>query len=654
SGNQVFVVDTSSPSTNSGIDITAGVSQAANLLNFYSSGGTLLSAFSAYGALYMNISTTTALNVQDGFGNTVLNVNTLDRLLTIASSSTETLFYADAYYSRIGIGTTTASYVSASTTIVVLEGGMCVDDDQGASCGSRSIPPGTIQADGAITASAFDLAEVYHSEGNLPAGTVVRVSAMQSTSTLPTVAATEEGYDARMVGVVSTNPGLVLGWNSTTTDVAVALAGRVPVKVTDENGPIEAGDAITSSARFPGYAMRSSRSGRILGHALQGVSFATSTPDVPYTVAPDGVTRLAKINVFMKIGWEAAGPGSDIVLDVGAYGKTSGALLLQNSRAGIQVSIATSSAALLVNQTVSPSTTPEAVGNLLQVQANGIDKLAVSGFGATTISANLNCADLPGATSTCPALLAVSNNGSEYLTVTATGTVAVAYDLKVGRNLAVGEHIHAGADVAGQVILPAGEIATSSIFAVPYVDTPIITLTPNGRVGSEYWVENVAASEIDSATTSTETVGFRVNIDKSTDHPVVFNYIIVGTSDKVAPLAVVDASRVSGEIVVTPPPANTSGSSSVPDAAPTDANPDAPSSSTSTPDTAAPAEENTTPPPADATTQAPADSTSPVDTAAPADITTAAPSDTTSGTDAGLLTGQAGPVSATEPAPTTQ
>ena len=35
----------------------------------------------------------------------------------------------------------------------------------------------------------------------------------------------------------------------------LALTGRVPVKVTDENGPINRGDLLTTSSK-PGYAMK--------------------------------------------------------------------------------------------------------------------------------------------------------------------------------------------------------------------------------------------------------------------------------------------------------------------------------------------------------------------------------------------------------------
>ena len=122
--------------------------------------------------------------------------------------------------------------------------------------------------------------------------------------------------------------------------------------------------------------------------------------------------------------------------------------------------------------------------------------------------------------------------------------MTVGYDLKVLGGLEVEKHLHAGADVAGQIVLEAGATATTTLYNVAYDDTPIVTLTPNGRVGSEYWVENISAKSVDPATTSEDYLGFRVNVEIAIDHPVVFNYIIVGADEKLAALEVLDASRV--------------------------------------------------------------------------------------------------------------
>jgi len=59
-----------------------------------------------------------------------------------------------------------------------------------------------------------------------------------------------------VAGVVSTEPGFVLGHGEDTEGkVLLALMGIVPVKVTDEGGPIQPGDLLVVSST-PGYAMR--------------------------------------------------------------------------------------------------------------------------------------------------------------------------------------------------------------------------------------------------------------------------------------------------------------------------------------------------------------------------------------------------------------
>ena len=69
-----------------------------------------------------------------------------------------------------------------------------------------------------------------------------------------------------VAGVVSTEPGFVLGHGGDTEGKALlALMGIVPVKVTDEGGPIRPGDLLVVSST-PGYAMRwDPESGEICG-----------------------------------------------------------------------------------------------------------------------------------------------------------------------------------------------------------------------------------------------------------------------------------------------------------------------------------------------------------------------------------------------------
>ena len=90
--------------------------------------------------------------------------------------------------------------------------------------------------------------------------------------------ATQDSQDA-LIGVVSTNPGLVFdqgksyfaGDNSnliTDNKTVVAMIGRVPAKFSLENGPIAVGDPLTISST-PGAAMKATEVGPIIGYAMQ-------------------------------------------------------------------------------------------------------------------------------------------------------------------------------------------------------------------------------------------------------------------------------------------------------------------------------------------------------------------------------------------------
>jgi hypothetical protein len=58
-----------------------------------------------------------------------------------------------------------------------------------------------------------------------------------------------------VAGVASTEPGVILGTDAAARGTLLALMGIVPVRVTDEGGPILAGDLLVTSPT-PGHAMR--------------------------------------------------------------------------------------------------------------------------------------------------------------------------------------------------------------------------------------------------------------------------------------------------------------------------------------------------------------------------------------------------------------
>jgi hypothetical protein len=116
-----------------------------------------------------------------------------------------------------------------------------------------------------------DLAENYYTaDDSINEGDVVTID-----STLPAgVKKSVDPYDRAVIGIISTAPGMILddaiglGYGR---KVPVALAGRVPVKVSNKNGAIQPGDFLTSSD-IPGVAMKATKAGPVIGKALTGWS----------------------------------------------------------------------------------------------------------------------------------------------------------------------------------------------------------------------------------------------------------------------------------------------------------------------------------------------------------------------------------------------
>lgn len=73
-------------------------------------------------------------------------------------------------------------------------------------------------------------------------------------------------YDPHLIGVVSSFSDLA---NKTEATRPIALVGRVPVKISEENGPVAIGDYLTASATHPGYAMKATSAGMVIGKALE-------------------------------------------------------------------------------------------------------------------------------------------------------------------------------------------------------------------------------------------------------------------------------------------------------------------------------------------------------------------------------------------------
>ena len=137
---------------------------------------------------------------------------------------------------------------------------------------------GSLHANGTITGTSItatyqDIAEWVRSRQQLPAGTVVVLDPTETNR----VMASARPYDTSVAGVVSAQPGLILG-EAGEGRVMVATMGRVRVRVDATRAPIRVGDLLVTSDT-PGVAMRSipldlggtaiHRPGTLIGKALE-------------------------------------------------------------------------------------------------------------------------------------------------------------------------------------------------------------------------------------------------------------------------------------------------------------------------------------------------------------------------------------------------
>lgn len=155
---------------------------------------------------------------------------------------------------------------------------LTIDGNGNITAGSTSAPVtttfhGTVSADQVIGAVYQDVAEWVPATTRMTPGTVVVLNREHKNEVMPSARA----YDTAVAGVVSAQPGILLGVASES-KAQIATTGRVKVHVDATAGAIGIGDLLVTSDK-PGTAMKSQpvdlggvpihRPGTVIGKALE-------------------------------------------------------------------------------------------------------------------------------------------------------------------------------------------------------------------------------------------------------------------------------------------------------------------------------------------------------------------------------------------------
>jgi hypothetical protein len=142
----------------------------------------------------------------------------------------------------------------------------------------RVDPSGAVYADGGYHTGGADFAEAFDVQGSTAAYAAGDVLTIDQSATRRLTRSSSR-YSTLVAGIYSTKPGVLASPYAMDqvhkSNIPLAVVGVVPCKVTTENGAVQPGDLLVTSAK-QGYAMkgtdRSRMVGAVLGKALEPLS----------------------------------------------------------------------------------------------------------------------------------------------------------------------------------------------------------------------------------------------------------------------------------------------------------------------------------------------------------------------------------------------
>jgi hypothetical protein len=239
----------------------------------------------------------------------------------------------------------------------------------------------TVYATSSPTAYGNDYAEMFPvSNPTITAGDIVAVD----TGIPISMKLSTAGETAPLAGVISTDPGQLLGDKEALGYRPVALAGRVPTKVNLEGGPIFGGDRIAPSS-VPGVGKKASQFEDSVGIALENYTSESAEGKVLVFINIQRGFDVDKLSdeIFSKLGFMVATTtDKSLTLNLNPEGK-----FIIN-----QISSST-----IADATTSPAVIFDSYGNAFfagKITANGFNIGGLDDFQSQLASAGLSIANL--------------------------------------------------------------------------------------------------------------------------------------------------------------------------------------------------------------------------------------------------------------------
>lgn len=359
-----------------------------------------------------------------------------------------------------------------------------------------------------IRGSGADLAELYGTyDTSLQAGDVVTLDADMKAG----VKKTTRAYDPQVMGIVSTVPGIVIGdvEDPGATPVMLALAGRVPLKVSLENGPIKKGDYLTPSST-PGVAMKATKAGVIIGQAMT----TYDDPALP-----------AYIVVFIKMDHGQGSKLSELIQDPSVASSTAASM-------GTATSLETTDDSPAPAKTFQQQVLAYFNSNKALLE----QKVDISEISADRISAGLEVIT-PTLYATTVATNSIVTSDGEYI--------------EIGSPVAFALPPLFSKDTAGFALIKEGDRRVRVTFETPYTITPVVAASVTYEATDnidEATAEYLFSQNIQYIVTGKDQTGFTILINKTAPRTIRFSWVALGVKD-----AIVAESAVEGLIITTPP-----------------------------------------------------------------------------------------------------